>query len=86
MSSMNRGRSYRVGQIVPSSNTTMETEIPAIPKIESRVGIPVLSSAVGTAFRLLEELGLETKVPDAGALLNGTYSTAACRMRQAVGA
>ena len=23
-------RNYRVGQIVPSSNTTMETEIPAI--------------------------------------------------------
>lgn len=27
---MNAGRSYRIGQIVPSSNTTMETEIPAI--------------------------------------------------------
>ena len=23
-------RTYRIGQIVPSSNTTMETEIPAI--------------------------------------------------------
>ncbi len=27
---MNVGRNYRIGQIVPSSNTTMETEIPAI--------------------------------------------------------
>src|SRR5688500_11725996 len=27
---MERQRSYRIGQIVPSSNTTMETEIPAI--------------------------------------------------------
>ncbi|KGI83797.1 Asp/Glu racemase, partial [Exiguobacterium mexicanum] len=27
---MNLVRTYRIGQIVPSSNTTMETEIPAI--------------------------------------------------------
>lgn len=27
---MNAARTYRIGQIVPSSNTTMETEIPAI--------------------------------------------------------
>jgi len=25
---MSQGRYYRIGQIVPSSNTTMETEIP----------------------------------------------------------
>ena len=27
---MSAARTYRIGQIVPSSNTTMETEIPAI--------------------------------------------------------
>src|ERR1700744_166025 len=27
---MSAGRSYRIGQIVPSSNTTMETEVPAL--------------------------------------------------------
>ena len=58
----------------------------AIPVIESRVGIPVLSSSVGTAFRMLEELGLDTKVPDAGALLSGAYSSTDGRILQAVGA
>ncbi len=27
-------RTYRIGQIVPSSNTTMETEIPAMLRVE----------------------------------------------------
>jgi maleate isomerase len=30
-------RSYRIGQIVPSSNTTMETEIPALLRARERV-------------------------------------------------
>ena len=47
----------------------------AIPVVEARVGVPVLSSAVGTAYRMLEELGLPTAVPGAGALLDGTRSS-----------
>ena len=42
----------------------------AIPIVERKVGIPVLSSAVGTTFKMLEELGRPTIVPDAGALLS----------------
>lgn len=43
----------------------------AIPTVEARVGIPVLSSAVCTTFRMLQALGLEPVAPDAGALLAG---------------
>lgn len=57
----------------------------AIPPIEARVGIPVLSSAVGTTFRMLEELGLSTEVPEAGALLNGTYGRSGDAPCRAVG-
>ena len=31
------GRMYRIGQIVPSSNTTMETEIPAMLHARARI-------------------------------------------------
>lgn len=34
---MSQLRSYRVGQIVPSSNTTMETEIPAILRVRESI-------------------------------------------------
>jgi maleate isomerase len=46
----------------------------AVPIVERKLGLPVISSAICTAFRMLEELGLETVAPDAGALLSGTYS------------
>ena len=31
-------KTYRIGQIVPSSNTTMETEIPAMLRARERSG------------------------------------------------
>jgi maleate isomerase len=46
----------------------------AIPIVEAKLGLPVLSSAVCTTFRMLEDLGLETLAPDAGSLLTGNYS------------
>ncbi|WP_156677692.1 maleate cis-trans isomerase family protein [Sphingomonas profundi] len=45
-----------------------------LPAVEDAVGKPVVSAAVCTAFRMLEELGLETIAPDAGALLSGRYT------------
>ncbi len=33
-------KTYRIGQIVPSSNTTMETEIPAMLKLAARDDSP----------------------------------------------
>lgn len=49
----------------------------AVPIVEKNLGVPVVSSAISTAFRMLEELGLETVAEDAGALLSGRYSSAA---------
>ncbi len=47
----------------------------AIATVEAKVGIPVVSAAVCTAFRMLETLGLPAVAPAAGALLSGRYST-----------
>lgn len=47
----------------------------AIPLVESRAGIPVVSAAVCTAFRMLETLRLPTVSPNAGALLSGRYTS-----------
>jgi maleate isomerase len=40
---------------------------------EDAIGLPVVSAAVCTTYRMLQCLGLETKVPGAGTLLSGTY-------------
>ena len=45
--------------------------LPAIEAVQDEVGIPVLSAATATTFRILSELGLETRVPGAGHLLSG---------------
>lgn len=45
--------------------------LPVLQAVEDEVGLPVLSAATATAYCLLSELGLETRVPGAGALLSG---------------
>lgn len=45
--------------------------LPSIQPVEDEVGIPVLSAATATTFRILTELGLEARVPGAGRLLSG---------------
>lgn len=45
--------------------------LPVVQAVEDEVGLPVLSAATATAYCLLSELGLETRVPGAGALLSG---------------
>jgi maleate isomerase len=50
--------------------------LPAIPAAEARCGRPVLSAATATAFRVLQELGLDPAVPEAGALLAGRGAAA----------
>jgi len=54
----------------------------AVPIVEKSIGLPVVSSSICTAFRMLEELGLETAVSDAGALLSGRYAHAAKTLAQ----
>jgi len=58
----------------------------AVPVVEKSLGgIPVISSSICTSFRMLEELGLETVAPDAGALLSGKYSSRATKAFAQVG-
>jgi maleate isomerase len=45
----------------------------AVPVVEEACGVPVLSAAVCTTFQMLQRMKLETVVPDAGALLSGSY-------------
>lgn len=40
--------------------------------LEDQIGVPVVSAAVCTTYQMLEKLGLERRVPNAGTLLNGT--------------
>lgn len=47
--------------------------LPSIQKVEDQVGLPVVSAAVCTTYQMLKRLGLETRVPGAGALLSGRY-------------
>lgn len=45
--------------------------LPAIQIVEDSLGIPVTSTAVCTTRRMLDHLGLEAVIPNAGALLSG---------------
>ena len=47
--------------------------LPSIQTVEDRIGIPVISAAVCTTYMMLQQLGLETRVPGAGALLSGKH-------------
>lgn len=49
----------------------------AIPQVEAECGIPVVSAAICTTWQMLQSLGLDATVPDAGALLSGKYSKSA---------
>jgi maleate isomerase len=58
--------------IVASACVQMPS-LASIPMIEQASGLPVVSSSACTAWALLKNLGLERRVPDAGALLSGRY-------------
>ncbi len=58
--------------------------LPAIQAAQDMLGIPVTSTAVCTARRMLDHLGLTPEVPEAGALLNGKFPASA--LNQAAGA
>lgn len=49
----------------------------SIQPVEDEAGLPVLSAATSTAFRILTELGLPPVVPGAGSLLGGQVSSPA---------
>ena len=58
--------------IVASACVQMPS-LASVPLIEQASGLPVVSSAGCTTWALLNNLGLERRVPDAGALLSGRY-------------
>jgi maleate isomerase len=45
----------------------------AIPWVESKIGLPIVSAATCTAHQMLQKIGLETIIPNAGALLSGAF-------------
>lgn len=47
--------------------------LPSVQYVEDESGLPVITAAVCTTYRMLKELGLEAKVPNAGTLLSGKY-------------
>jgi maleate isomerase len=55
------------------SSCVQMPSLAAIPVVEREVGIPVVSAATCTTYQMLKTLGLNTYVPDAGALLSGQY-------------
>ena len=61
-----------VDAVVVSSCVQMPS-LPVIAQVEAEAGIPVVSAAVCTTYAMLRRLGLETVVPQAGALLSGKY-------------
>jgi maleate isomerase len=59
--------------VVVASACVQMPSLAAIGRIEEKLGIPTISSAVCTARRMLELLHLRCVVPNAGALLSGRY-------------
>ncbi|MFF5212559.1 Asp/Glu racemase [Streptosporangium sp. NPDC000396] len=47
--------------------------LPVVQAVEEEAGLPVLTAATATTYRILSELGLTTTVPKAGSLLSGAY-------------
>ncbi|WP_134702260.1 aspartate/glutamate racemase family protein [Ammoniphilus sp. YIM 78166] len=45
--------------------------LPAIQQVEDKLGLPVLSAASSTVYKILNELNLKPVVPNAGSLLSG---------------
>ena len=61
--------------VVVGSACVQMPSLPAIQRLEDRLGLPVVSTAVCTVRRMLDHLQLEPVAPGAGALLAGRYSS-----------
>lgn len=61
-----------VDVVVLSACVQMQS-LPSIQEVEDLIGIPVTSTAVCTVREMLDRLGLEPVVPNAGALLSGKF-------------
>ncbi len=45
----------------------------SVQQVEDQLGLPVTTAAVSTVYRMLDVLGLERRVPNAGSLLSGRF-------------
>jgi maleate isomerase len=45
----------------------------SIQPVQDRLGLPVVTAAAATVYRMLKVLDLEARVPNAGELLTGKY-------------
>ena len=61
-----------VDAVVASACVQMPS-LASVQPIEDRIGLPVVSSSVATAFAMLKRLGLDPSVPGFGSLLSGRY-------------
>ena len=48
--------------------------LPALGLVQKSFGVPVMSSAAATVYRILQVLNIRARVPDAGDLLSGEYN------------
>ncbi|MEC9414980.1 MAG: Asp/Glu racemase [Pseudomonadota bacterium] len=62
----------KVDVLVVSACVQMPS-LSVIEKIEQAINLPVVSAAVCTTYCMLKSLNLETRVPNAGSLLSGSY-------------
>jgi len=67
-----RLKTDNVDVVVLSACVQMQS-LPSIQAVEDQLGLPVTSTAICTTRRMLDHLGLEPVVPNAGALLSGRY-------------
>ena len=63
-----------VDAVVLSACVQMRS-LSAVPIVEKKLGLPVVSAAICTTFRMLQELRLDAIAPDAGTMLSGRLKT-----------
>jgi maleate isomerase len=61
-----------VDVLVLSSCVQMPS-LAAVPVVEQKCGLPVISASIATTYQMLKRLGLTRVVPDAGELLSGRH-------------
>ncbi|WP_096697494.1 Asp/Glu racemase [Polaromonas sp. AER18D-145] len=59
--------------VVVLSACVQMPSLASIQIVEDKLGLPVISASVCTAYTMLKRLGLATQVPGAGTLLSGKY-------------
>jgi len=67
---------YAGADAIILSSCVQMPSLAAVPIVEARCGLPVVSAATCTVFQALETLGLKTLAPNAGRLLSGCYGRA----------